>query len=56
MELGVDKSGNPLSDRVMKRDNGAVRVIGFMDFREEVERGMRMRDMEEEDVLRGETM
>ena len=36
LEEGVNKSRNPLSDRVMANNNGAVRVIGFMDFREEV--------------------
>ena len=37
--MGVNKSRNLLSERVMGSDNGAARVIGFMDFREEVEGG-----------------
>ena len=40
-----------LSDGVMGRKNGATRIVGFVDFREEVER-----DMEEEDILCRKTM
>ena len=39
MEVGVNKSRNPLSDRVMGSNNGVARVIGFVDFREEIEVG-----------------
>ena len=35
LEVGVYKSKNLLSDRVMGSDNGAAGVIGFVDFREE---------------------
>ena len=52
MEVGVNKSRNPLSNRVMGRDNGAARVIGFLDFRDEVDGGgVGIGDMEEGDVL-----
>ena len=38
MEEGINKSRNPLSDRMMGSDNGAGRVIGFVDFMEGIER------------------
>ena len=41
---------------VIGRNNGASRIVGFMVSGEEVERGMRMRDMEEEDILSRKTM
>ena len=57
MEVEVEKSRKPLSDRVMGSSNGAARVIGFIDFREEVEGGgAGIGDIEERDVLQGETM
>jgi hypothetical protein len=57
LEVGVDKSRNLLSDRVMGRDNGAVRVIGFMEFREEVEgRDSGIGNMEKGDILGRETI
>ena len=31
LEVGVNKSRNPLSDRVMGRNNGVARVIGFVE-------------------------
>ena len=37
MEVGVDKSRNPLSGRLMGSNNGAARVIRVMNFRGEVE-------------------
>ena len=39
MDLGVNKSRKPLSNRVMVSNNGAARVIRFVDFREEIEGG-----------------
>ena len=50
--MGVDKYRNILSGGVIERNNGANRIVGFMDFGEEVKsRDVRIRDMEEEDVL-----
>ena len=37
--MGVNKRRKPLSDRVMGSNNGAARVIGFVDFREKIEGG-----------------
>ena len=49
--MGVNKSRNPLTDRVMGRNNGAARVIGFLDFRVEIEGGgAGIGDMKEGDV------
>ena len=39
LEVEVNKSRNSLSDRVERSNNGAARVIGFVDFREEIEGG-----------------
>ena len=39
MEVEVNKSRNQLSDRVKGSNNGAARVIGLVDFREEIEGG-----------------
>ena len=51
MEEGVNKSKNPLSDRVMGSDNGAAGFIGFLDFREKTEGGgARIGEIEEGDV------
>ena len=51
MEVEVNKSRNSLSDRMKGSNNGAARVIGFVDFREEIEGGgARIRDMKERDV------
>ena len=47
--MGVDKSKILLNDRVMARNNGAARVIGFVDFREEGG-GAGIEDMKEGDV------
>jgi hypothetical protein len=53
----VDKSRNSLCDRMKGNNNGAARVIGFVDFREEIESGGgRIGDMKERDVTGGETM
>ena len=41
LEVEVDKNRNLLSDREMGSNNGAGRVIVFMDFREEVENEVR---------------
>ena len=49
--MEVNKSRNPLSDRVKGSNNGATRVIGFVDFREEIEGGgARIGDMKERDI------
>ena len=48
MEVEVNKSINSLSERMKGNNNGAARVIGFVDFREEIEGGgARIRDMKE---------
>ena len=48
MELEVNKSRNSLSDRMKGSNNEMARVIGFVDFREEIEGGgARIRDMKE---------
>jgi len=53
----VNKSRNSLSDRMKGSNNGAARVIGFVDFREEIEGGgARIRDMKERDVKGGEIL
>ena len=39
LEVGVDKSRDLFSDRMMGSNNGAARVIGFMDVRDRVESG-----------------
>ena len=39
LEVGVNKSRNLLSNRVMRSNNEAARVIGFVDFRKEIEGG-----------------
>ena len=56
MEVKVNKSRNPFSDRVMGSNNGADRVFRFIDFREEIEdRGVETRIWRRE-VLGRETM
>ena len=51
MEVEVNKSRNTLSN------NGAARIIGFVDFREEIEDGGgRIGDMKEKDVKGGEIL
>ena len=56
LELKIDKCGDLIIGRVVGRNTGATRVVGFMDFGEEIESGsVRIRDMEEEDVLAGKT-
>ena len=55
--MGVDNSRNPLIDRVMGSKNEAARVIGFMDFRKEVEDGgVGFGDVNEGYVLEGKAM
>ena len=55
--MGVEKCRDMLVDVVMGRNNGAARVIGFVDFREEIEGGgARIRDMKERDVKGGEIL
>jgi hypothetical protein len=50
LEVEVKKSRNSLSDRMEGSNNGAARVIGFVDFREEIEGGgARIGDMKERD-------
>ena len=50
MEVEVNKSRNSLSDRMKGSNNGAAKVIGFVDFREEIEGGgARIRDMKDKD-------
>ena len=39
LEMGVDKCRDMLSGGVIGQSNGAPRVVGFMDFGEEVEIG-----------------
>ena len=57
MELEVNKSRNMLSDRMEGSNNGTARVIGFVDFREEIEGGgARIRDMKKRDVKGGEIL
>ena len=57
LEEGVNKSRNPLSDRVMGTDNGAAGVIRFVDFREKIDGGVAgIGDMEKGDIYGGETM
>ena len=47
----VNKSRNSLSDRMKGSNNGAARVIGFVDFSEEIEGGgAGIGDMKERDV------
>ena len=41
MEVEVNKSRNSLSDKMKGSNNGAARVIRFVDFREEIEGGVR---------------
>ena len=49
--MGVNKSRNPLSYRVMRSNNEATKVIRFMDFGEEIEDGgARFGDMKEGDI------
>ena len=36
-----DKSRNPLTDRLLRSGNRGIRVVGFLDFRKEVESGVR---------------
>ena len=51
LEVEVNKSRNPLSDRVEGSNNGADRVIEFVDFREKIEGGgAGIGDMKERDV------
>ena len=51
MEVEVNKSRNPLTDRVIGSNNGAARVIEFVDFREEIEGGgVGIGDMKQRDV------
>jgi hypothetical protein len=46
------KSGDMFFKGVIARNNGATRVVGFIDFEEEVENwGTGIGDMEEGDVL-----
>ena len=55
--MEVNKSRNSLSDRMKGSNNGAARVIGFVDFRKEIEGGgARIRDMKERDVKGGENL
>ena len=57
MEVEVNKSRNSLSDRMKGSNNGVARVIGFVDFREEIEGGgARVRDMKEKDIKGGEIL
>jgi len=58
LEVEVDESRNPLSYRAKGSNNkGVARVIGFVDFREEIEgRGARIGDMKEREFMSGETM
>ena len=39
LEMEVDKYQDMLCDRVMGRNNGATRIVGFMIFGEKVESG-----------------
>ena len=51
MEVGVKKSRNLLSDRVMGSNNGEASIIRFVDFREEIEGGdAGIGDMKERNV------
>jgi hypothetical protein len=45
--MGADKCRDTLSDGVLGRDNGVARIVGFMNFWEEVEsRGAGIMKME----------
>ena len=37
--MGIDKGRCTFGDRVLGRDNGMARIVGFMDFGEELESG-----------------
>ena len=55
--MEVNKSRNSFSDRMKGSNNGAARVIGFVDFREEIEAGgAKIEDMKERDVKGGEIL
>ena len=56
MEKGVDKCRDTLYDEVIGRNNGIPRILGFMDFGAEVERGGCMVGNMEGDVLGGNTL
>ena len=62
LEVGVNKSRNLLSDRLMGSNTGVARVIEFVDFREDIEGGARglgiwRREMSaEESLWRGPTV
>ena len=57
LEMGIDKHGDTFSRTVKGRNNGAIRIVEFMDFEGGgTEWGTRIRDMEEGDLLGGKTM
>ena len=55
--MEVEKFRGMVGNGVIEKDNGAVRIAGFMDFGEEVKSGgTGIGDMEERNILGGKTM
>ena len=51
LEMGINKCRDMLSRGMVERNNGVMRIVGFMRFGEEVESsGAKIRGMEEGDI------